>query len=76
VTSRNGAFGCAMCTKRCSRYRVFAKRFARTERIGTVHGWNLPTPDFSRTLCGDGFMLAGDARAWSIRSRARELETR
>jgi geranylgeranyl reductase family protein len=39
----------------------FRERFARTERIGTVHGWNLPTPDFSRTLCGDGFMLAGDA---------------
>jgi len=39
----------------------FRARFARTERIGTVHGWNLPTPDFSRTLCGDGFMLAGDA---------------
>jgi geranylgeranyl reductase family protein len=39
----------------------FRERFARTERIGSVHGWNLPTPDFSRTLCGDGFMLAGDA---------------
>ncbi|HKW15126.1 MAG TPA: NAD(P)/FAD-dependent oxidoreductase [Candidatus Krumholzibacteria bacterium] len=39
----------------------FRDRFARASRIGTVHGWNLPTPDFSRTLCGDGFMLAGDA---------------
>jgi geranylgeranyl reductase family protein len=39
----------------------FRERFARTERIGDVHGWNLPTPDFSRTLCGDGFVLAGDA---------------
>ena len=39
----------------------FRARFARTERIGEVHGWNLPTPDFSRTLAGDGFMLAGDA---------------
>jgi flavin-dependent dehydrogenase len=39
----------------------FRERFARASRIGEVHGWNLPTPDFSRTLCGDGFMLAGDA---------------
>jgi len=39
----------------------FRARFARASRIGSVHGWNLPTPDFSRTLCGDGFMLAGDA---------------
>jgi flavin-dependent dehydrogenase len=39
----------------------FRDRFRRAERIGEVHGWNLPTPDFSRTLAGDGFMLAGDA---------------
>jgi menaquinone-9 beta-reductase len=39
----------------------FRARFERTERIGDVHGWNLPTPDFSRVLCGDGFLLAGDA---------------
>lgn len=39
----------------------FRERFARTERIGDVHGWNLPTPDFGRTLAGDGFILAGDA---------------
>lgn len=39
----------------------FRTRFARASRIGEVHGWNLPTPDFSRTLSGDGFMLAGDA---------------
>jgi geranylgeranyl reductase family protein len=39
----------------------FRERFARASRIGVVKGWNLPTPDFSRTLCGDGFMLAGDA---------------
>jgi flavin-dependent dehydrogenase len=37
------------------------ERFRRAERIGEVHGWNLPTPDFTRTLCGDGFLLAGDA---------------
>lgn len=36
-------------------------RFRRAERIGEVHGWNLPTPDTSRTLAGDGFLLAGDA---------------
>ena len=39
----------------------FRARFQPTERIGDVHGWNLPTPDFSRVLCGDGFLLAGDA---------------
>lgn len=37
------------------------ERFRGTERIGDVHGWNLPTPDPSRTLAGDGFLLAGDA---------------
>ncbi len=36
-------------------------RFRDAERIGDVHGWNLPTPDRSRTLAGDGFLLAGDA---------------
>ena len=36
-------------------------RFGHAERIGEVHGWNLPTPDFSRKLAGDGFLLAGDA---------------
>jgi geranylgeranyl reductase family protein len=36
-------------------------RFARAERIGPVRGWNLPTPDFARTLAGDGFLLVGDA---------------
>ncbi|HEU4928729.1 MAG TPA: geranylgeranyl reductase family protein [Candidatus Krumholzibacteria bacterium] len=36
-------------------------RFKRSERIGEVHGWNLPTPDASRTLAGDGFLLVGDA---------------
>jgi geranylgeranyl reductase family protein len=37
------------------------ERFRRAERIGEVQGWNLPTPDFSRTLAGDGFVLVGDA---------------
>lgn len=37
------------------------ERFRRAERIGEVHGWNLPTPDTSRTLAGDGFLLVGDA---------------
>jgi geranylgeranyl reductase family protein len=36
-------------------------RFRRTERIGDVHGWNLPTPDPTRTIAGDGFLLVGDA---------------
>jgi geranylgeranyl reductase family protein len=39
----------------------FRARFERAERIGDVHGWNLPTPDFSRVLSGKGFLLAGDA---------------
>jgi geranylgeranyl reductase family protein len=39
----------------------FRPRFARAQRVGEVHGWNLPTPDFSRVLCGDGFVLVGDA---------------
>lgn len=37
------------------------ERFRRTERIGPVRGWNLPTPDRSRVVAGDGFLLAGDA---------------
>jgi flavin-dependent dehydrogenase len=36
-------------------------RFARAERIGPLRGWNLPTPDTTRTLSGEGFLLAGDA---------------
>ncbi|HEX5131710.1 MAG TPA: hypothetical protein VFX92_04385, partial [Candidatus Krumholzibacteria bacterium] len=39
----------------------FRERFRHTERIWAVHGWNLPTPDFGRTIAGDGFLLAGDA---------------
>lgn len=37
------------------------ERFQHTERLGEVHGWNLPTPDTSRTVAGDGFLLVGDA---------------
>ncbi len=36
-------------------------RFRTTERIGPVRGWNLPTPDASRTIAGAGYLLAGDA---------------
>lgn len=39
----------------------FRDRFARAERIGGIHGWNIPSPDFSRTIHGNGFMLIGDA---------------
>jgi geranylgeranyl reductase family protein len=39
----------------------FRGRFRAAERVGGVQGWNLPTPDFSRVLCGDGWVLAGDA---------------
>jgi geranylgeranyl reductase family protein len=39
----------------------FRDRFARAERIGGIHGWNIPSPDFSRTIHGNGFVLIGDA---------------
>ncbi|MDH4038246.1 MAG: NAD(P)/FAD-dependent oxidoreductase [Candidatus Krumholzibacteria bacterium] len=39
----------------------FRERFRGVERIGNVHGWNLPTPDVSRTIAGNGFLLTGDA---------------
>jgi geranylgeranyl reductase family protein len=39
----------------------FRDRFARAEQIGGIHGWNIPSPDFSRTIHGNGFMLIGDA---------------
>jgi geranylgeranyl reductase family protein len=39
----------------------FRDRFARAEAVGGIHGSHLPTPDFSRVIHGDGFLLAGDA---------------
>jgi geranylgeranyl reductase family protein len=39
----------------------FRDRFRAAERVGGIRGWNLPTPDFSRTIHGNGFLLAGDA---------------
>jgi geranylgeranyl reductase family protein len=39
----------------------FRARFQRAERIGDVRGWNIPTPDFTRTIHGSGFVLVGDA---------------
>ncbi len=39
----------------------FRHRFRHAERIGSVQGWNLPTPDLRRTIAGEGFLLAGDA---------------
>ena len=39
----------------------FRARFRRAERLENIRGWTLPTPDFSRTIHGDGFLLAGDA---------------
>ncbi|MGD8412840.1 MAG: geranylgeranyl reductase family protein [Candidatus Latescibacterota bacterium] len=39
----------------------FRDRFEGSERIGGIRGWTLPTPDFSRTIHGCGYMLAGDA---------------
>ncbi len=39
----------------------FRERFKRAEVVGNIRGWNLPTPDWRRTIHGSGFMLAGDA---------------
>jgi geranylgeranyl reductase family protein len=39
----------------------FRARFERAEPVDSIHGWTLPTPDFSRTIHGGGFLLAGDA---------------
>jgi geranylgeranyl reductase family protein len=39
----------------------FHDRFRRAELLGDIQGSNLPTPDFSRVIHGDGFLLAGDA---------------
>jgi geranylgeranyl reductase family protein len=39
----------------------FRERFEGSEQIGGIRGWTLPTPDFSRTIHGCGYMLAGDA---------------
>jgi geranylgeranyl reductase family protein len=39
----------------------FRERFASARPIDGVRGWHLPTPDRTRTIHGDGFLLAGDA---------------
>ncbi len=39
----------------------FRDRFRNAELVGDIKGSNLPTPDFSRVIHGDGFLLAGDA---------------
>ncbi len=39
----------------------FRDRFERADQVGDIHGWNLPTPDFSRTIAGRGFLMVGDA---------------
>jgi geranylgeranyl reductase family protein len=39
----------------------FRDRFKDAELLGRITGWNLPTPDWRRTIHGSGFMLAGDA---------------
>jgi geranylgeranyl reductase family protein len=41
--------------------RRFGDRFRRAEQLGVVRGWNIPTPDFSRVIHGNGFLLVGDA---------------
>jgi geranylgeranyl reductase family protein len=39
----------------------FSARFDRAEPIDGIRGWTVPTPEFSRTIHGPGFLLAGDA---------------
>jgi len=39
----------------------FRRTFARATPLSNIHGWNLPTPDRKRRICGDGFVLVGDA---------------
>jgi len=39
----------------------FGDLFARAAAVSDVHGWNLPTPDRKRVICGAGFVLVGDA---------------
>jgi geranylgeranyl reductase family protein len=39
----------------------FSRVFAGAKPLSGIHGWNLPTPDRKRRICGDGFVLVGDA---------------
>lgn len=39
----------------------FRKLFAGATPVSNVRGWNLPTPNRKRVICGDGFVLVGDA---------------
>jgi geranylgeranyl reductase family protein len=39
----------------------FRKLFARATSVSDIKGWNLPTPNRKRIICGDGFVLVGDA---------------
>lgn len=39
----------------------FKGLFAGAAPVTDVQGWHLPTPDRKRTICGDGFVLVGDA---------------
>jgi geranylgeranyl reductase family protein len=39
----------------------FRDIFAKAVPTSGIHGWQLPTPDTTRTICGDGFLLVGDA---------------
>lgn len=40
---------------------LLAARFAKAEQIGNIQCWYLPLTDSSRTIHGNGFILAGDA---------------
>ena len=39
----------------------FAHRFAQAKPLGNVKGWGLPLGSKPRPLCGNGWMLSGDA---------------
>jgi geranylgeranyl reductase family protein len=39
----------------------FRKLFSRATPVSGIHGWNLPTHNRKRIICGDGFVLVGDA---------------
>ncbi len=39
----------------------FRERFKNAVLLGNISGWNLPVGSMKRRVCGDGFLLLGDA---------------
>lgn len=39
----------------------FRERFENAELLGNISGWNLPVGSKKRRVCGDGYLLLGDA---------------